>query len=255
MTVQPILTVDHVSKSFGGIHALTDVSMQIYKSEILGLIGPNGAGKTTLFNIISGFYKPTSGHVYFHNENIVGMPFHDSIKRGIARTFQLVHVFPDLTVLENVLASAINGRSISIPYTDAIQVSMNALEFIGLADYAHRKVSQLVITDQKKLELARVLAADPEVILLDEIIAGLNPSETEEFMQIIKRIRDELNKTIVFVEHVMRAVMRISDRIVVLNLGEVIAEGSPKTISENTDVISAYLGTQASEVSKYVESK
>ncbi len=248
-----ILEVLNIHKQFGGINAVDDVTLNVYKNELLGLIGPNGAGKTTLFNIISGYYKPTSGTVLLNQKVITGIPFHKSIKLGIARTFQLVHVFPNLTVMENVLASAFNGRRESVSYTDGLSISVEALEFIGLEQLAHQKVSNLVINEQKKLELARVLAADPDVILLDEIIAGLNPSETEELMNIIRRIRNERGKTIVFVEHVMKAVMSISDRIAVLDLGKLIADGSPKEISKNAAVINAYLGSTASEVSKYVE--
>jgi len=237
-----ILQCVDISKVFGGIRALTNVNMDVYKGEILGLIGPNGAGKTTLFNIIAGYYKPTSGDIIFDEEYVTGMSPEQSVKNGIARTFQLVQVFPSLTVLENVLLGALYGTEIPISYEEGIQNSFDALVFIGMSDFAYRKVNTLVLTERKKIELARALVTKPKLLLLDEMVAGLNPHEIDEILDIVRLINKELEITIIIVEHVMKVVMNISDRIVVLNIGEKIAEGAPKDIVKTKVVIDAYLG-------------
>ena len=248
-----VIKTESITKIFGGIQALNDVSIEVNKGEILGLIGPNGAGKTTLFNIISGYYPPTDGEIYFKGEKITKKNIQKIVKLGIARTFQLVQVFPEMTVLENVMVGAMYGRKEVVSYDLAVEDSLKALEIIGMKNYAYKLMKSLVLTERKKTELARVLTTNPEVILLDEIIAGLNPSETDEMLAIINKINKELGLTIVFVEHVMKAVMSICHRIIVLNSGQLIAEGTPKEISQNAEVIKAYLGTEV--VDKYVEDK
>jgi branched-chain amino acid transport system ATP-binding protein len=249
-----ILETVSVSKSFGGIKALTDVSLSLKKGEILGLIGPNGAGKTTLFNIIAGKYNPTSGQIFFNQKDITKLGPDKVAKMGIARTFQIVQTFNNLSVLENVLAGALFGQHKITEYEESIEESFKALKFIEMEDKADRMISSLVLTDRKKIELARAIATDPQIILLDELIAGLNPSETDDFLQIIKNINKTLGKSIIIVEHVMKAVMSISDRIFVLNYGQKIAEGTPQEITTNQNVIEAYLGSAAGDSVKYARS-
>ncbi len=251
---EPILRTVAISKSFGGIKALTDVSLTLNRGEILGLIGPNGAGKTTLFNIIAGKYRPTTGQIFYKDIDITKYGPSKISKIGIARTFQIVQVFNNLSVMENVLSGALFGQNKVTEYQQSMEDAYKALEFIGMDDKADKMVSSLVLTDRKKIELARALATDPEIVLLDELIAGLNPSETEQFLKIIKKINQSLGKSIILVEHVMRAVMSVSDRIFVLNYGQKIAEGTPIEVSKNEKVIEAYLGSTAGDTEQYARS-
>lgn len=237
-----ILECNQVSKYFGGLAAVNKVDLKLEEGEILGLIGPNGAGKTTLFRVIAGVYPPTSGHIFFKGRDITGRKAHDICQMGITSTHQLVRPFPELTVLENVMVGAYFGRGwVTGMVKDVRQEAMAVLGFVGLAPKAGTLAQNLTLPDRKRLEIARALATKPEVLLLDEVVAGLNPTETLQTMDLIKEIRRQ-GITIIIVEHVMRAVMGVSDRIMVLNYGEKIAEGSPQEIANNPQVIAAYLG-------------
>jgi branched-chain amino acid transport system ATP-binding protein len=234
----PILTVDCVSKTFGGLMAVSDVSFSVQRGEIIGLIGPNGAGKTTLFNVVSGYYAPTRGKVIFDGHDVSGRPPYALAARGIGRTFQVVKPFPGLSVLENVVIAAFLKHP---RRADAEAHAWKVLEVTGLADRAHEAASSLTLAGRKRLEISKALALDPSFLLLDEVVAGLNPTEVDRTIELILALRDR-GISILIVEHIMRVIMRISDRLVVLNFGEKIAEGSPAEVAANRAVIEAYLG-------------
>ncbi len=237
----PILQVENVHKSFGGVKALQGVSMSVEEGEILGLIGPNGAGKTTLFNVITGVYKPDKGKVIIFGKDVTGWPPHRIAQLGVARTFQIPKPFPDLTVYENVLVS-IKFSNRRLSDLEAAEEAKRILEFLGLDKHAHMLAAQLNVALEKRLELARALARQPRLLLLDEVLAGLNPAEVSYMLEKIKLAKKEFSLTIVMIEHVMHAVMNIADRIVVLHLGRKLAEGTPEEIATNPKVIEAYLG-------------
>jgi branched-chain amino acid transport system ATP-binding protein len=234
----PLLELKSVSRFFGGLAALTDVSGAVRHGEILGLIGPNGAGKTTLFNVVNGFYLPSKGEVFFKGERISGLKPHQACARGLARTFQVVKPLQRMSVLDNVIASAfLRAKN----RAEAAAIAADVLNFTGLYDDREVISRGLPLGKRKRLEIARALATKPEMLLLDESFAGLNPTEQNESIDIIRKIK-ESGITIMIIEHNMKVIMSISDRIMVLNYGQKIAEGSPEEIRNNPLVIEAYLG-------------
>ena len=237
----PLLQVEKLVKSFGGLMALCEVNFEIHQGEIFGVIGPNGSGKTTLFNVITGFLKANKGKVTFMGKDITGLPPHQICRQGIARIFQLVKPFHQLTTLQNVMVGRAYGKDPATNIRRAKEEVAGILNFVGLGNKIEVIASQLTMAERKKLELARALAAHPQLLLLDELMAGLNSAETETAMNLVNKIKDS-GVTVVMVEHIMKAVLGISDRIIVLNAGEKIAEGSPKEVVKNQLVIEAYLG-------------
>lgn len=239
MDEKSILILENVTKSFGGVAAVNNVSLELNKGEILGLIGPNGAGKTTLFNVIAGFYKPTKGHVVFNQLDISGMPSHKICKLGLARTFQIVKSFGDLSVLDNVIVGALSRT----PDTKtARRKALQILEITRLASKKDQVAHSLNVSDRKQLELARALATDPQLLLLDEVMAGLNPTESAEVASLVKDIRNKMGITLLVIEHVMSVIMYLSDRVCVLDHGVLIAQGKPEDVTKDERVIKSYLG-------------
>ena len=236
--MKPILEVQGLSKSFWGLQAIRKVDFSLHKGEVVGLIGPNGAGKTTLFNLISGFYKPDKGRFIFEEEDLTGCESHIICKKGITRTFQLVRPFSHLTVFENVVSGCLNREK---RVKNAERKALAVLDLVDLADKKRYFPQHLTISDRKRLELAKALATEPSLLLLDEVMAGLNPKEQEDIIQLIHKIK-ELGVTLFIIEHAMKIIMALSDRVIVLNYGEKIAEGGPEEVSANEQVIEAYLG-------------
>ena len=235
-----LLEIHHVSKFFGGLAANSDVSFDVELGSIMGLIGPNGAGKTTLFNCITGYYPPSRGEVRFKGVVMNGLQPDQVCRLGMARTWQKVRPLAKMSVVDNVMVGALlRTHSLRV----AREVAMEQLRVVRLADKADFLAGGLPIGERKKLEVARVLATKPELLLLDEVMGGLNPAESEEIILLILELK-KLGLTQVVIEHDMKAIMRLSDRIVVLNSGEKLAEGSPKEVAENPEVITAYLGTE-----------
>lgn len=238
---EPILRLDSVTKTFGGLHAVDEVSFRMFPGEIVGLIGPNGAGKTTLFNLISGYFPPTRGRIFFKDREITGSPPYVLAEQGIGRTFQVVKPFPGLTVLENVIIAAFCRHP---RWADAESQAWKILEFTGLADRAGQSAASLTLPGRKRLEISKALALEPSLLLLDEVVAGLNPTEADRTIELILKLRDS-GISILIVEHIMRVIMNISDRIVVLSFGRRIAGGTPAEVAGNPEVIQAYLGEEA----------
>jgi len=236
-----VLEVQGLTKSFGGLRAVDQLDFCVGEGEIIGLIGPNGSGKTTTLNLLTGFLKPDAGTIMFAGKNVTGLPRYEICRRGIGRTFQLIKPFLEFTALQNVMVGRVYGKNPAPNLKIAAQEAMELLDVVSLAEKAHMLAKDLTLMQRKRLELARALAARPQLLLLDELMAGLNHAEAEDAMQLIRQIRDK-GITILIVEHIVKAICGLSDRIVVLNMGEKIAEGCPNEITNNPDVIKVYLG-------------
>ena len=233
-----------VTKYFGGLAAVFEVDFHVDPGEVFGLIGPNGAGKTTLFNLISAALTPKSGAIKFKGRNITGLKPHQICRMGVARTFQTVKIFANMSVLDNVALGALFGVSARISSADAERQAAALLEFVGLSTLKAVPAKDLTLANQKRLEVAGALATQPELLLLDEIMAGLNPAEVAQAMELVARIRDR-GITIIMIEHVMKAIMSVCDRIMVLHHGQKIADGTPQEIANSKTVIKVYLGEKA----------
>lgn len=236
-----ILEGEKVTKHFGGLAAVHRVDFDISQGEVVGLIGPNGAGKTTLFNLISGALPTTAGEIRYKGEKITGLKPHQICKKGVARTFQSAKLFAGLTVFDNVLAASLFGTKRAISGSDAEREAMELLEFVELSTVRAMLAKDLSIANRKRLEVARALATKPDLLLLDEVMAGLRPAEVAQAMELITKIRDK-EITIFMIEHVMKAIMSVCDRIIVLHHGSKIAEGTPEEVSTSRTVIEVYLG-------------
>ena len=235
-----MLQLDSVTKRFGGLTAVRNVSLEVRAGELLGIIGPNGAGKTTLFNVISGFYRPEEGRVVFEGRDVTGEPAHAIARLGLTRTFQIVKPFGNLSVSDNVMIGALSRVAST---REARAEAKQVIARCGLAPHAHARAKALPIALRKRLEVARALATRPRLLLLDEVMAGLNPSELTGIIELIRRLHAE-GVTLIVIEHIMAAMMRLAQRIVVLHHGEKIAEGRPEEISRDPRVVDAYLGEE-----------
>jgi len=239
-----ILEGKGVTKYFGGLAAISNVDFNVEQGEALGLIGPNGAGKTTLFNLISAALTPRSGTIRFKGRDITGLSPYRICRMGVARTFQLVKVFADMPVLNNVMLGSYFGMSPGMSSKDAVREAAELLDFVGLSKVKMTPAKDLTLANQKRLEVARALATGPDLLLLDELMAGLNPTELAQAMELVTRIRDK-GITIIMIEHVMKAIMNVCERIMVLHHGAKIAEGTPQEIATSEKVIRVYLGDKA----------
>lgn len=241
-TTTSLLEVKNLTIRFGGLSAVDDVSFDVNQGELLSIIGPNGAGKTTTFNAIVGVVKPTEGQILFEQNRIDDRRPDQIAHLGIGRTFQLVQLFSSMTVLENVIvASATVNRSVR----SARQKALEIIEVLGLQEHAHQQVSAMPLADRKRTEIARALATSPKILLLDEMMGGLNPEETDEIIALIRRLNDD-GLTVIIIEHVLRIITQLSQRVLVLDNGRLIAEGAPEEVTENPQVIEAYLGRRHS---------
>ena len=236
-----LLEAKGLQKYFGGLAAAREVDFHIQEGEIVGLIGPNGAGKTTLFNLISGALVPDGGSIKFKGEEIDGLKPHQICRRGIARTFQLVKLFGHMTVLENVFMACRFGRRSKSSARESGRQALGLLDFVGLAGMGNMVAGDLTMVNQKRLEIARALTSGPQLLLLDEVMAGLNPSEVDQAIELVQKIRNQ-QITVFMIEHVMKAIMEISDRILALHFGTKIAEGTPREVAADKTVLEVYLG-------------
>ncbi|MDG6907401.1 MAG: ABC transporter ATP-binding protein [Nitrososphaerota archaeon] len=237
-----LLEVDHVSKSFKGLLAINDLSFFMNNGEILGLIGPNGAGKTTAFNLISGTYKPDKGEVRLLGDKISGKKPYQISRLGISRTFQIVKPFARLTVLENILTGALFGTEHHLTIGGARSTALEALRYVGLEGKTEALAGELTLAEQRRLELARTIASKPRILMLDEIMAGLNQTEISDTMTLLKKLNKENGITLLVIEHVMSAIMQLCDRVIVMDHGVKLAEGTPTEVVNNLQVVEAYMG-------------
>ncbi len=259
MAGNPILDISKLGIDFGGLHALDEFSLNIHPGEIVGLIGPNGAGKTTVFNLLTNVYAPTRGNIKLMGEDTKGKSTHQIVKTGIARTFQNIRLFSELSVLDNVLIAMHNSMSYNFvealfrlprywkQEAEAKERALELLDVFDMRSVAYEQAGSLPYGAQRRIEIVRALATSPQIILLDEPAAGMNPSETEELMKNIRKIRDKFGVSVILIEHDMNLVMGICERLLVLNYGLIIAEGTPEEIKNNPTVVEAYLGQQRGE--------
>ena len=235
-----LLEASAVTVRFGGLVAVNAVNFRVGEGEIVGLIGPNGAGKTTFFNAVSGFRRPNEGSVSFKGVDVVGLKPHKISRMGMSRTFQIVKPFPEMSVLENVMMGAFSAHKTA---SEARRAALKALELVKFADWAHRRAGELPVAGRKRLEVAKVMACEPKLILLDEVMAGLTPSEHNQMIETVRTIRAS-GVTVTIIEHVMPVIMSLCDRIYVLHHGELICEGAPDKVAHDPEVVRAYLGEE-----------
>ncbi|MGW8227231.1 MAG: ABC transporter ATP-binding protein [Anaerolineales bacterium] len=242
-----LLKIEGLSKNFGGLAAVKNLDFEVQQGETMGLIGPNGSGKTTTLNLLTGFQKPTSGKITFKEIDITDLPRPAVCKQGIARTFQIVKPFLEFTALQNVMVGRVYGHEPARSMKIATEESKDCLDRVGLLDRAETHAKDLTLMQRKRLELARAIATRPQLLLLDELMAGLNHAETEDAMSLIRQIKEELNLTLIVVEHIVKAILGLSDRVLVMNMGEKITIGLPQQVIHDPEVVDVYLGKPHAE--------